>query len=358
MSGWIHRRRELRRQQRVPWEELQDLLALDPYEFEAAVAGILRELGFRGVRRTGRSGDLSVDITCRDRDGASIAVQCKRYALSNRVGSVDIQQFIGMVKLHHKADFGLYVTTSDFTRGALQLAAQHKELRLINGLMLAEMLANILGVPGKEVLDPKGALREAGLTSTDLAAETRERLAEQGRLRPPTADRCQCQTNDIVWAGHREADGRPVLVCPYCARIATPEEVHEAMIHGAVSFSEEVPGLEPLRDAARQRAETLSIAEEDVKMGLLYVRDSVIERKREQAARNALKQILDRKPTTREIKALATSTPPAPNDEHVCSVCAEKMPWSKRLGAYWCQTCSQAEFPMADRLIRLKIPVM
>jgi hypothetical protein len=28
------------------------------------------------------------------------------------------------------------------------------------------------------------------------------------------------------------------------------------------------------------------------------------------------------------------------------------------LGAYWCQACSQAEFPMADRIIRLMIPAV
>jgi hypothetical protein len=355
---WRHQRRELRRKQRVPWEELQDLLALDPYVFEEAVGAILREMGFRNVRRTARSGDLAVDITCRDKDGSSIAVQCKRYAPSNRIGSPEIQKFIGMVKLHHKADYGLFVTTSDFTRGALQLAAKHKELRLMNGLMLAEILANIMGAAGKEVLDPEGALRAAGLTAMDLAEKTRERFEAQGRLKPEGDGPCQCETDDIMWAGHREPDGRPVLVCPYCARIASAEEVHEAMIHGAISFSEEVPGLEPLRQAARARAQARSIAEQDVKLGLLNVRESIIERKREQAARNALKQILGRKPTEREVKNLATSATPDPVEGHRCSVCGGEMPWSKRLGAYWCQRCSQAEFPMAERLIRLMIPTL
>jgi len=122
-----------------------------------------------------------------------------------------------------------------------------------------------------------------------------------------------------------------VLLCPYCARIATPEEVHEAMIHGAVSFSEDVPGLELLRQAARRRAETKALAEEDVRFGLLFVRDSVIERKREQAARNALKQILGRKPTEREVNAPATSPPPDPEDDHGCSGCGGEMPWTRRL---------------------------
>lgn len=340
----------------MPWEELEDLLALDPYQFEHAVGAILRELGFRRVRRTGGSGDLSVDLTCVDKDGTTIAVQCKRYTPPARVGSAELQQFLGMVKFHHKAGFGLYVTTSDYTRGALNLAAQHKDLRLVNGLMLAEMLANILGAPGKEVLDPRGALRLAGLTATDLAAEMRERLAEQGSLRLPPQNGCHCETHDVQWAGYREPDGRPVLVCPYCARIATAEEVHEAMIHGAVAFSEEIPGLEPLREAARERAAARAIGEQDVKLGLLLVPDSVISRKREQAARLALKQILGRKPDQREVATLARSEPPPQTNERRCSECQLPTPWSTRLGAYWCANCSHAEFLMADQLIRLMIP--
>lgn len=354
--GWLRKRRERRRKKRVPWEELQDLLALDAHQFEQAVAAIIRELGGRQVRVTGRSGDLSVDITFRDGDGKSIAVQCKRYTPPARVGSVEVQQFIGMAKLHHKADAAIYVTTSDYTRGALQLAAQHKDLTLINGLMLAEMLANIFAAPGTTVLDPLGALRDARLSAAQVAADARARYAERGELRAPQDDQCQCRTSDIQWAGHREPDGRPILVCPYCERVATSEEMHEAMVRGAIGILEDVPGLEPLRQAARERAEQRAITEEDVRLGLVMVRASVTERKREQAARNALKQILGRTPTEKEVIALASAPPPEPETSHICSSCSGEMPWSRRLGAYWCQTCSHAEYPMVDRTIRLMVP--
>jgi hypothetical protein len=36
--GWLRKRRERRRKKRVPWEELQDLLALNAHQFEQAVA--------------------------------------------------------------------------------------------------------------------------------------------------------------------------------------------------------------------------------------------------------------------------------------------------------------------------------
>ena len=53
--GWRQKRRERRRKKRVPWEELQDLLSLDPRQFEQAVAAIIRELGGRRVRVMGGS---------------------------------------------------------------------------------------------------------------------------------------------------------------------------------------------------------------------------------------------------------------------------------------------------------------
>ena len=53
-----------------------------------------------------------------------MVVQCKQYA-GVRIGSKDIQTFIGMQRIHHKADRGLFVTTSEFTRPARNLAERH-----------------------------------------------------------------------------------------------------------------------------------------------------------------------------------------------------------------------------------------
>jgi hypothetical protein len=252
-------------------------------------------------------------------------------------------------------DLSMYVTTSDYTRGALALAAKH-ETTLINGLQLAEMLANLFAAPGTTLLDPIGALKDAGLSPAQVAANARERYAEHGELKVIADQQCQCLTSDIQWAGYREADLKPVLVCPYCERLATPEEMHEAMVRGAIGILEDVPGLSPLRAAARHRDEQRAIAEEDVRLGLLTVRQTIIERKREQAARNALKQILERAPTDKEVQALAVAAAPAPEEGHLCSGCGGDMPWSRRLGAYWCRVCSHAEYPMAGRTIRLMVP--
>ena len=103
---------------------LAEILKLSPAQFEEGVADLLQRLGYRSVQRAGRSGDLGVDITCQDNEGRSVVVQCKQYT-GARIGSKDIQTFIGMQSIHHKADRGMFVTTSEFTRPAQNLAERH-----------------------------------------------------------------------------------------------------------------------------------------------------------------------------------------------------------------------------------------
>ncbi len=134
-GGWLALRRITSRQART----LEELLALSPAEFETAVARMLRGIGYRDVSVVGGPGDLAADILCRDRKGRSVAVQCKRKTPGRRVGSAEMQQFIGMISVHHQADEGIYVTTSSFTRPATELAAEHG-ITLIEGEGLAGML--------------------------------------------------------------------------------------------------------------------------------------------------------------------------------------------------------------------------
>lgn len=113
-----------------------ELLMLTSTEFEEAIAQSLRDRGYRHVHRRGGPGDLGVDITCFDPNGEQLAIQCKRYAPGNLVGSREIQLFIGMVHTEHDVDRGVYVTTSGFTGPARDLAERHG-IRLMGGYELA-----------------------------------------------------------------------------------------------------------------------------------------------------------------------------------------------------------------------------
>jgi restriction system protein len=132
LSSRLERRRRLRQ------KTLESFLALAPGAFESAVCDLLHDLGYRDVQRVGKPGDLSADIICRDGKKRLVVVQCKRRAPGMRVSSPDIQSFIGMLSVHHKADAGIFVTTSEFTAPARELAKQHG-LRLIDGTLLGRL---------------------------------------------------------------------------------------------------------------------------------------------------------------------------------------------------------------------------
>lgn len=104
---------------------INELMNLSPSEFERAIATLLTDLGYRDVKVTGGAGDLGRDITCRDMNGRTVMVQCKRYSRNHPVGSPEIQLFIGMLITEYKADRGIYVTTSYLTQPAMKLAHKH-----------------------------------------------------------------------------------------------------------------------------------------------------------------------------------------------------------------------------------------
>lgn len=128
-----------RRRARV--RRFESLLALSPGGFEEEVGRLLVDLGYHDVRRVGGPGDLGADLVCRDRRRKLVVVQCKRYAPGRRVGSADVQAFIGMITVHHKADRGIFVTTAAFTAPALDLARRH-EIELFDGARLASLVAH------------------------------------------------------------------------------------------------------------------------------------------------------------------------------------------------------------------------
>jgi restriction system protein len=129
---------------------LENLKAMTPKDFEYTVAEILRRLGYKDIKVIGGSGDLGVDILAYNKDGKKVAVQCKKY-ISKKVTSPELQLFIGMMVTEYKADYGLYVTTSYYTRDAYHLAMKHKDkLEIWTGRTLAEILLRLQQQPIKK----------------------------------------------------------------------------------------------------------------------------------------------------------------------------------------------------------------
>jgi restriction system protein len=84
------------------------------------------------IKRVRGRGHLGVAITARDDSGRTVLVQCKRRARNKKIGSPEIEKFIGMAHVRHHADLKLFITTSEYTDHA-QARAQLHDVQLMSG---------------------------------------------------------------------------------------------------------------------------------------------------------------------------------------------------------------------------------
>lgn len=117
--------------------------AMGPDDFEHAIAELARR--DRAVRDTDVSGgknDRGLDVLVTLHDGRRIAVQCKRYATTNRVGAPAIYTANGTFRAYHRCDQAVIVTTSAFTRDAERANAElDQPLTLIDHRRLTRWLS-------------------------------------------------------------------------------------------------------------------------------------------------------------------------------------------------------------------------
>ncbi len=118
--------------------DLEIILALPPTQFEYTMAAILQMLGMTKIQRVRGGGHLGVDITARDASGRTVLVQCKRRATVKKIGSPEIEKFVGMAHLRHHSDLKLFITTSGYTDQARARAHLH-DVQLMNGSDLEEL---------------------------------------------------------------------------------------------------------------------------------------------------------------------------------------------------------------------------
>ena len=111
------------------------LQTMDPIAFERHTMSYFEGDGFP-VGVTPRSNDYGVDGYVVHADGL-IVVQCKRYAEDNPVDRPIVQQFWGVIE-EQRALRGYVVTTSRFTRGALECAAASNKIVLVDMEALIE----------------------------------------------------------------------------------------------------------------------------------------------------------------------------------------------------------------------------
>jgi restriction system protein len=93
-------------------------------EFEQALAFLCQRDGCRDVRVVGGAGDLAADVIATVPDGRRIVIQAKRFGPNTTVRSGDVQKVNGTYRDFHHAQLAAIVTTSHFTRPALDFARQ------------------------------------------------------------------------------------------------------------------------------------------------------------------------------------------------------------------------------------------
>ena len=127
---------------------LAQIMKSPPDFFEQLVVDLLVGMGYGGSRAdagqaVGQTGDNGIDgIIKEDRLGLDIVyLQAKRWDESRSVSSREVRDFTGSLE-GHGANKGVLITTSRFTKDALDFAKrlQQKKIVLIDGEKLTELM--------------------------------------------------------------------------------------------------------------------------------------------------------------------------------------------------------------------------
>lgn len=136
-------------------EVMHSLIEMSPDAFERLIQRMLRESGFIQVEVTGRSGDGGIDGKGIMRLGGlmsfHVIFQCKRYQ-ATPISPAQIRDFRGAMV--GRADKGLFVTTSSFTKDAIKEATRDgaPAIDLIDREQLIDKLKELtLGIQSKKV---------------------------------------------------------------------------------------------------------------------------------------------------------------------------------------------------------------
>ena len=115
--------------------------ALSGIDFEVLISQVLQEAGYR-VSGTPRTGDQGADVIA-EINGKRIIIQAKRY--SGVVGNKAVQEVFA-AKTFYRGDLAIVVTSSEFSRSAVELAQQNSVVLVgkDNVLKLPEVISTVI----------------------------------------------------------------------------------------------------------------------------------------------------------------------------------------------------------------------
>ena len=115
---------------------IEQLRAIDWFQFEKLVELAYRKLGYTVTRRGGANPDGGIDLVI-EKDGQRSAVQCKQWKTWN-VGVKAVREFLGALT-DTRIQKGIFITLCGYSGEAKQLADKHG-IEIINEAGLAQML--------------------------------------------------------------------------------------------------------------------------------------------------------------------------------------------------------------------------
>jgi restriction endonuclease Mrr len=118
-----------------------ELSSLSDRRFHAVVDDLLTEFGYRGTHEVD-GGEGWADIRCRDRENRSVLIRWQRPPAGHAIRSREVKRFIRFASTHPRPDRRMFVTTSEYTLRAWQLARQH-HVRAIRGVVLARLVEDV-----------------------------------------------------------------------------------------------------------------------------------------------------------------------------------------------------------------------
>lgn len=140
---------------------LVEVLKMDEYDFEKLVVDLLVKMGYRKPEQntdavTKKSGDEGIDgIVKADRFGFdAVYTQAKKWKEKSYIGRPEVQKFLGAM-VGQGAMKGLFITTGQFTSGALEFVKKqlNHKIVLVDGKQLAELMIEYgLGVTTVDML--------------------------------------------------------------------------------------------------------------------------------------------------------------------------------------------------------------
>lgn len=130
-----------------PWRQqlLDTLIKMNPKKFELFCRGLLTKMGIdvdeeKGVQYVADGGIDGFGYVCSDDYRTTrVALQAKRWQV--KVSSPEIDKFRGAMDKFN-AEFGIFITNSDFTREAVKTAREGTRIiTLINGDQICDLVA-------------------------------------------------------------------------------------------------------------------------------------------------------------------------------------------------------------------------